>query len=659
MADWRDFILQEFTPELARLTLVADPDGLLTEESVQAGIRQRGFELIPFDDPIAFRYAYESKYRALWDKGETTELVVALRAESDSLRHLPYDLLKAGRLLDFRLPQIFPNLSYPVVQLLKPSELDQLYQAQLTHGGNVLGDRGTMDFILDHVFDCLPKQTWAAKDLLRALLRHHYAQRDLPPTLADRFAGILEKNAAFNGWPLQRIIAKRSGFLQFLQEQWPKFIDEHVSSVREDAADHLHLPFGHEDVRVYLENYFAEGLLAPVECDSEKLPQSDWAQFGVITDPGSAVSRRLKKLTSLLEEELPGAEAASSQWQAFAMRLAEFSAVCVDAKARGIAVGEMIADGFRPEVDQRFAQWLLTRYSTLPAQAPHPPVMVHHIARHLARLREKHERPVALIVVDGLALDQWLTVRASLSGENPGWSFAERAAFAWCPTITPVSRQAIFAGKIPFFFPSSVDTTSKEPMHWKAFWSDHGLAEHKTAFVKITRSQESSDLAELLPSLSQIAALGVVLTAVDEVVHGIVLGPTQLHSSVQIWVKGGILARLIEWLLNAGFHIALTSDHGNVAATGIGSPKEGMLAEVRGERVRVYPDELLRAKSATDFPKALAWTPQGLPKNYHPLFAPPNEAFITEGEERICHGGLTLEEVLVPFVEISNMEGGR
>jgi hypothetical protein len=92
MADWRDHILKEFTPELSRLTLVADPDGLLTEESIQTGIRQRGFELITFDDPIAFRYAYESKYRSLWDAGQSTELVVALRAESDSLRHLPFDL---------------------------------------------------------------------------------------------------------------------------------------------------------------------------------------------------------------------------------------------------------------------------------------------------------------------------------------------------------------------------------------------------------------------------------------------------------------------------------------------------------------------------------------------------------------------------------------
>ncbi len=75
MSSWRDQILKEFTPKVARLTLVADPDGLLLEEGILEGIRERGFELIPFEDHIAFRYAYESKFRSRWDRGEHTDLV--------------------------------------------------------------------------------------------------------------------------------------------------------------------------------------------------------------------------------------------------------------------------------------------------------------------------------------------------------------------------------------------------------------------------------------------------------------------------------------------------------------------------------------------------------------------------------------------------------
>jgi len=57
MSSWRDQILNEFTPHVARLTIVADPDGVLLEEGILEGIREKGFELIPFDDHIAFRYA--------------------------------------------------------------------------------------------------------------------------------------------------------------------------------------------------------------------------------------------------------------------------------------------------------------------------------------------------------------------------------------------------------------------------------------------------------------------------------------------------------------------------------------------------------------------------------------------------------------------------
>src|SRR5947207_14174195 len=115
MANWRDNILKHFKPRISRLTLVADPDGLLTEEGMLSAIRDRGFDLIPFDDSIAFRFAYESSYRSQWDNGQKTDLVVILRSPEQQLRNLPFDLLKAGRQLTFALHQLFPKLNYPVI----------------------------------------------------------------------------------------------------------------------------------------------------------------------------------------------------------------------------------------------------------------------------------------------------------------------------------------------------------------------------------------------------------------------------------------------------------------------------------------------------------------------------------------------------------------
>ena len=105
-SSWRDPILAEFTPQVARLTLVADPDGLLLEEKLLQAIHARGFELIRFTDHVAFRFAYESRYRRRWDRGESTDLVVVLHSPSATLDDLPYDLLQAGRQLAFELGEI-------------------------------------------------------------------------------------------------------------------------------------------------------------------------------------------------------------------------------------------------------------------------------------------------------------------------------------------------------------------------------------------------------------------------------------------------------------------------------------------------------------------------------------------------------------------------
>ena len=50
MSSWRDAILNDFVPNVSKLTLVADPDCLLTEEKLALELRGRGFDLIEFSD---------------------------------------------------------------------------------------------------------------------------------------------------------------------------------------------------------------------------------------------------------------------------------------------------------------------------------------------------------------------------------------------------------------------------------------------------------------------------------------------------------------------------------------------------------------------------------------------------------------------------------
>ena len=223
MNNWRTQILKEFTPKVSRLTLVADPDGLLLEEGILEGIRERGFELIPFEDHIAFRYAYESRFRSRWDRGEQTDLVVVLRSPTVDLGGLPYDLLQAGRKLSFNLGDIFPNLSYPVVASLDRGDLDVLYEAQQKHAPGRLGDNATKEFILRHVFAVAPELIKQPTDLLRVLLRRHHQGWRVPSLLNERFIQLLRQSSVFEDWPLEALVADREAFFTFLQERWRYF----------------------------------------------------------------------------------------------------------------------------------------------------------------------------------------------------------------------------------------------------------------------------------------------------------------------------------------------------------------------------------------------------------------------------------------------------
>jgi hypothetical protein len=134
--------------------------------------------------------------------------------------------------------------------------------------------------------------------------------------------------------------------------------------------------------------------------------------------------------------------------------------------------------------------------------------------------------------------------------------------------------------------------------------------------------------------------------------HGIELGSAGMHGQVKQWTEQGFLSSLLEMLFAAGFSVFLSSDHGNVEAHGCGLPKEGALADTKGERVRIYSDSALRLRVKAGFPDAVEWLSIGLPDGYYPLLAPGRAAFVRPGTTVVSHGGVSLEELVVPFVQV-------
>ncbi len=669
MGSLHEQILSNFTPQVAKLTLVADPDGLLLEEKVLEGIRKRGFELIQFEDHVAFRYVYESKFRSRWDCGEETDLVV-LRLASPDLGALPYDLLQAGRRLSFSLSDLFPNFSYSVVSALDSACLDALFDAQAKLSPGQLGDNDTKDFILRHVFGIAPELIKEPKDLLQVLLRRHYRRQRIPAILDERFIQVLHQNGLFEDWPLETIVPDAQAFFAFLQERWPVFLDSLVKQKGDVAHENTLvllpegssygfkyagpalLPFDHDDVRVYIDNLFLEGLLQPVFHEHAEVLTKTWVAYGIKASPMENLCRRMEGLLDSIEKTLPTVEARYEEWFRFAYRWAELVALAMEPEVTLPEKYQKRLEALRSQVDFILTNWVLRHYASLINLPPAPPVMLHHIPRYLTRILGGDRRTkVAFLLVDGLAIDQWVALREELGKQDATLLFREDAVFAWIPTITSVSRQAAFAGKPPIYFPTSIHTTDKEQGLWSQFWIDEGFNANEVAYAKGLGDEDLKQICELL-SQPKLRIVGLVIDKVDKIMHGMELGAAGMHNQIKQWARQGFMQDLLNLLHTKGFKVYLASDHGNIEAKGIGQPREGSVADRRGERVRVYSDYRLRAQVKERFPKALEWPSVGLPEDYLALIAPNRAAFVREGETLVSHGGITVEELLVPFVQI-------
>lgn len=658
MVSWRDAILNDFVPNVSKLTLVADPDGLLTEEKLALGLRERGFDLIEFSDPVEFRYAYESKYRSIWDRGEHTDLVVVLRLQDAELESLPYDLLQAGRKLSFNLGDLFPHLSYPVIEKLDRSLLDALFEAQRKSPPDRMGDNATKDFILRHVFGIAAELIANEVELLRALLRLHYGKLQIPLMLAERLIQVLKGHDGFKAWPLSEIVPDDEAFFAFLQERWPLFLSRlgSVNQVREDSPEYGlkypgpdRLPFDHQDIKVYIDNLFLEGKLTPVEATDIEVDAGSWVRSGIATSGTDNDALRVSRLFDLVEKELPTAEARYSNWTAFALKWAELSSLvhCGDSTEYQSRLRE-IGDA----LNSTFAGWLTDHYSSLINLPPTNPAMLHHVPRRLARdIEDSGSSRAALIVVDGLALDQWVTIRQLLQKQDANLVMRESATFAWIPTLTSVSRQSIFSGKPPLYFPSSINSTNSEEKLWKQFWEGHGLSRLDVAYQRGLGDGDAADVLDSAIHPGKTKVVGLVVDKVDKIMHGMQLGSAGMHNQIKQWCHAGFLSAMVGQLLDYGYEVWLTADHGNIQCDGKGRPSEGVIAETRGERVRVYPTPELRAQVAGAFPFAHEWQPVGLPADYFPLVAGGRDAFVNPGDAIVGHGGVAIEEVIVPLVK--------
>jgi len=646
----QDTVLQHFPVCVHPLTLVSDPDDVLADEEILTALSDRGFTLIDEPDPVALRHRVERSRP--WSVDHPLVVVTG-----GALNELPYDLWQRGHRVTLALHTFFPNLAYPVVRTLTPSQRWRLSQAPAP--AHRLGRRRTMAFVLRHVFDVDLDALRRPARLVAWLDQVHQQPDPLPALLVDRVLEHVRGVSAYADWPLEALLTERDAFAAFVREQWQGYVQQQTGELIGEQLVHYVLDFDADPaLQDTLPGLMRSGTLAPVRvAQPDRLP--GWTRPAVLSQDEDRRPRRADELLDVLDEHLRSSlqDARWERWQRIARAWAEITTLRYDPD-RPLGAGQQAAyRRVRDGIDAAFLAWLRRRYPPLGSRRLPTPHHVYHVPHYMAyRRRQGSVDRVALLILDGMALADWTMVGPTWRARHPAWRFEEHLLLAQIPTITSVSRQALVSGLRPAEFAATLDTARVEPAHWAAFWAREGLAAEACPLVHLALERDA-----LPPQVDSVhtRALCLIESRIDDLVHDATLGATSFQAALRVWLgeHSDRLEALISDLLARDFIVYVASDHGHVEAHGFGRPSEGLTVDTRGQRARIYSDRHAAGNVRRNFSQTILWERDGLlPDGENAVWAlmPRGRgAFAPFKEITVTHGGPTLDEVVVPLVTIT------
>jgi hypothetical protein len=241
----------------------------------------------------------------------------------------------------------------------------------------------------------------------------------------------------------------------------------------------------------------------------------------------------------------------------------------------------------------------------------------------------------ALIVMDGMSLFDFKAISRHFGSID----YEYGATYALIPTTTPISRQSLLSGKYPRELDKPFSTVNEEK-EFKAKAATFGLTPNQIEYLR------GYD-AEISP-LSRMVA--VIINDVDEIAHGQFQGRAGMLGDMDLLGKSGKLQSLINRLTANGFTVYITADHGNTLCVGVGGFRSGVEMESRSMRMAVLKDvaeaNTLLNENTTEY---LGFY---LDKEYRYFVCKSGVSFDSKGETVMTHGGMSIDEVIVPFIKV-------
>lgn len=572
--------------------------------------------------------------------------------------YLPYSI--QSRALDITLTaeEVFPNLNMDVIKGCGVETYDGIfdYCKKQTPTHMSLTRRQTEELVIRALF-CMDLNRINLESCVATFVMFYNKHYTLPRELLEDVRQLGDEDGQNRGVALFSKIPSEEELKDWLSRQWQLFL------AKDSEAQ---LNFADSSMLQLLPSLFSSGVLHRKEISNvEQLEEylarfsdSPWVLTGLelsFFDTQSnrrAIDAKLGMMKQLISDvlERPTAEKwlnIAQQWGQ--LRYSEY-------------VGQnAIAEIFKEsqQIERLFREYVFDNYDRiLIGSTDSHPLSVDRILPYLSKIVAAKER-VALLVFDGMGLDQWEIVKRYLTSNSMNVA-NEGSLYAMIPTLTGYSRQAIFSGKTPNEFTQFKLRTNEKAL-FSDFWVSRDVDPNKVLYLNITPDhailrEPKGDMARLLAGVEErIPVLGIILTFIDKRLHGpydLDIGKRSLYSAIQEFLKLSCVSDIFKILQKGGYRIFITSDHGNTVASGNGVQDSKNLLEIQGKRCLVYDSRIIAEERQKEADVNLL-SSRFIPRDQYILFPNGSYFFGASGSKEIVHGGISIEEMIVPFVEMA------
>ena len=292
------------------------------------------------------------------------------------------------------------------------------------------------------------------------------------------------------------------------------------------------------------------------------------------------------------------------------------------------------------EISQRIQSFITEEYDTLFfASYKKGPVTINQTMNYLGMLESER---TALLCFDGMGFPEWVGLKKYLQA-NKLSNFQEQATFALVPTLTSSSRTALFSGEV------FLDKMGSEATGFvKAV--DRYFPEGTSKTKRLFKNTNGKGNKEYL----NYDMLGIIFDIIDNAGHKSILfsnSKKNMHHQLQQLYGQTEIAAIISSLLREGYRVFLTADHGSIWCHGNGVKVEKYLVEDRALRALIYPNAKLAEEFAANKDLFL-FRSQRILGDKVLVLPQGRKMFSTKDKPGISHGGIHIEELIIPFVEV-------